>query len=363
MFQTNAKTILKLPPMLGFIGLGILIFCLTFVISLQIPAAADYWYAFEPSVQRLLTGANLYDSSRADLFYPPWLIWALAPGGYLPDMADLALLRAVSVCIIVYALVYVVGQLRLEGYRRLWAFALSLLNFHQVDLLLRGQIDALGLLGVILVLQRRHWLLTGAGYVLMSTKPPNLAILALILLWLESRETGWRESLKSLLVPFGVFILSLFLHGFWFLTLISNLQTNTPYEEWRTTIWRALAVLGIPGWLVLMVCIGFVVGGGLLWRYARSKIEQVALALSLIFVVTFYAVSYHYIALLVFIIPVLLRYNWWAAFGLYALTYLPILRLFVGISNSWLDWFFPVAGFGLLAFVLLKRKRHNAKTL
>lgn len=163
-----------------------LLLVVSFGLFLPVENGVDYVLTYRLITQSWLEGrTNLYDLASTGLYNPPWLVWLVAPFVDWPVEYSLALLRAVTLVIIVYGLIQVTSIY--SGYARLWAIVAGLINLHNFDLLFRGQIDAFALLGTLLAIAKRHWFLTGLGYVLMTIKPPNFLPIILFLLWLEFR--------------------------------------------------------------------------------------------------------------------------------------------------------------------------------
>lgn len=82
-----------------------------------------------------------------------------------------------------------------------------------------------------------------------------------------------------------------------------------------------------------------------LWPQNSEFDKRFCLLFALTFVVTFYALSYHYSVLLVLVFPHIIVWRKWVGGLLYALTFLPFLRLFVGVEQAYLDVIFVIALF------------------
>ncbi len=333
-----------------------LVFGLVLLISPLYGTGADYVYAYRAEVNLWLQGGQLY-ALQGPLFHnPPWLAWLLLPFVMLPTYSGLALLKAISFVVLVYALDS--RTQGLPGYTRLFTIVLGLINLIVFDLMNRGQIDVLALSGALLcLLPGRSPIIKGAGYLLLTLKPPNTLPLALYFFMLEVRNTSWLIAFKGLILPAGALVISFVLHGWWIGQLWVFLQTSPPYDTWRTTIWRATEMLQLNWVWPVVFSLAVIIGSFRLWRYARSTAEQMALIITSTFMITPYALSYHYIFILVFVFYLIIEWKMWVGIGLYSLTFLPVIRVLTGPEHSYIDLIFVIATYISLAIRLLESNR------
>ncbi len=304
----------------------------------------DYFDIFRRVTKVWLEGrSNLYDSLTRDYYNPPWLVWLLAPTLAFDGQTGLALLRAVTVVIIIYGLASLTPVR--AGWGRLWAIVLGLLNLHQFDLIYRGEIDGLVLLGLVLAIRFRNWYMLGIAYTLMAMKPPNTIPLLLFFLIIEWRDKKLLEAAKGLIIPVAVFLASLLLHGWWPPRLLESYSAKAPQEAWKTTIWRAAEMLNIPVIIPVALTLVVLAGAVWLWKYTGNREDQIALILTTTFLVTPYALSYHYVLLLVVVFPWLVCWKLWVGVLIYLLTYLPLVRVFIGRERAYIDVIFVAALF------------------
>jgi Glycosyltransferase family 87 len=337
-----------------------IIYLSVFVISLLgfyylVIDGVDYYFTYYSITQNWLGGRSiLFDEMSRGLFNPPWLIWLTTPFVLLPYQFGLSVLRAVTMVVLVYGIMTLTEQIK--GYPRLLALAFGIFNFHILDLIVRGQIDAFAVLGAVLGLRSKNWVTMGLAITLLAVKPPNTIPLIIYFLIITRRESGLVESLKSLIIPAGVFLLSIFMHGFWFLRWLDNYKSLEPFDTWKVTIWRAAEVLKLPVFVPILFVLIVLAVAFWLWRFARTKEAQVALIISTTFMVTIYALSYHYILIFAIIFPLLVSWRWWIGVLLYLLTFLPLVRLYTGANHSYIDLLFVTAVFISTAFWLVKAK-------
>lgn len=156
------------------------------------PVGADWYYTFRPVAREFAAGeTRLYDSAEYGYFNMPWLMLVLVPLALLPVRVGQAVLTLLS-------LTLVLASLRTFT-QSVWVTALAVCTPFVVDLVLRGQVDALVLAGVVLTLRglelHRPWWVAG-GLWLMSVKPPNV-LLVFVLAALVLRTWPWREQVQA----------------------------------------------------------------------------------------------------------------------------------------------------------------------
>lgn len=337
----------------GYCVISLLIFFLAVVFG----SGADYIYHYRPHVSLWLDGqAQFYVSQLPGFYNPPWLVWLLTPLMLFPPDGGLALLQLITAFSLVFALDTVTRNL--AGYTKLFSMIFGLVNFIVFDLLNRGQIDAFPLLGALICLSaRRTWVTSGLGYTLLSLKPPNTLPLIIYFFVRDWLTKSFKEAAKGLIIPVGVLALSFGLHGWWPGPLLTLITGSPPYDTWRTTIWRAADVLQLNLVVPVVFCLVVLGAAVWLWRYAQTQTKQVALIVLTTFLVTPYALSYHYILVLALVMPFLMAWKLWVGIGLYLLTFLPIVRLFIGVQHSYLDLLFILAGFVAMSFWLVSTRQ------
>ncbi len=331
------------------------LFCLAVMAFYYLGNGVDYYFIYQPYARLWLEGkSNLYDELTRSLYNPPWLIWLISPLAVLPFEIGLALLRAFTLVVVVYALFSLTPAK--EGYARLWAFILGLVNLHLFDLIFRGQIDAIALLGLLLALQGKSWATKGIAYTLLAIKPPNTIPLIIYFFWLEWKEQGFRAAAKTLAIPAAVLAASLLLHGLWPLRWLESYRATSPMEAWKTTLWRTTDMLNLNPIIAAALALAAIALAVWLWKYTDNREEQIALIIITTFVATPYALSYHYVFVLVAVFPILMCWKLRVGIALYVLTFLPVIRLFIGPEQSYIDISFVLATFVAFAFYLVRKK-------
>lgn len=160
------------------------------------PMTGDWRVTFYPAGQYWLSP---YDNSR-HFVYPPWLALILAPFALFSVTIARALFATVSVTILGYAVRALGGGLT--------AFLLALFSPVVLTILVRGEMDALPVLGLIFVLGEKYSS-QFLGLILLALKPQTLAGAAVVA-WLHSTHK-WR-----LMAAFALFLLaSLLVYGWW----------------------------------------------------------------------------------------------------------------------------------------------------
>ncbi len=217
------------------------------------PVGADWFYTFRPVARDFAAGnTQLYDNTEYGYFNMPWLMVVLVPLALLPVRVGQALLTLISLSLVLVSL---------RAFTRSIAVtALAVCTPFVVDLVLRGQVDALVLAGVVLTLhgleQRRSWVLAG-GLWLMSVKPPNV-LLVFALAGLVLLRWTWRERLQAVSLLGVSFVISLPFCGFdWPARYLGYYQDKSVYTGFSVSLWARPEV-----WL-LASAVGF------LWWWGR----------------------------------------------------------------------------------------------
>jgi hypothetical protein len=203
-------------------------------------------------------------------------------------------------------------------------------------------------LAYLAVRHHRPWLLSVA-MILVSTKPVNVALPLLVVLW-PVRHWSARDHGKWLAMPVLAILTSFPLFGWdWPIRWWANFQASPPPEAWRSTLWRGLGMLNLSPWLGVA---GLLLASYyLVWQARRLKANRslVAVAQAVNLAITPYALASHYVLIQAVSLPeILTRSRAWAL-ALWALTFLPLLRLRMAPTYWWLDILFPLAAWAMLA--------------
>ncbi|MBN9386993.1 MAG: hypothetical protein J0I20_02980 [Chloroflexi bacterium] len=311
-----------------------------FILALLLGAGADYFFTYHSHLVYWLSGhSQVYVTDPDGLYNPPWLLWLLTPFTFLPQAWELPLFQLALAFSMVAILDLITANL--SGYTKLLSMLLGLVNFIVFDLVNRGQIDTLPLFGAVLFLVgRQHWLKAGLGYTLLAIKPPNTLPLMAFFFVRDWTTKSPREALKGLIIPTEVLALSFLIHGWWPVYLYQAALQKPPYDTWRTTIWRAADVLQLGPVIPSIFCLVVLGATGWFWRYADNQTKKIALLVPATFLVTPYALSYHYVLVLALVLPSLLAWKKWVGVGLYLLTFLPVVRIFLGTEHAYIDILF-----------------------
>ncbi len=328
------------------IGALILMSCLFYAV---LPVGVDFYYQFWPIPRAwLLEGTPVYSFAGTGFFNPPWAVLLLLPFSLLPIRWGMVVLTLFSVGVLLLAL-RTFARRKVQGALLLF---LALCNLHTFDLLQRGQIDTFPLLGLTLaflaVRHHRPWLLSVA-LVVVSTKPVNVALPLLVVLW-PVRHWSARDHAKWLAIPVLTILASFPLFGRdWPARWWANYQALPPSEAWQSTLWRGLQVFNLSLWLgiagiLLASCF-------LVWEARRLTTSRslVAVAQAVNLAITPYALASHYTLIQAVSLPEILARSRPLALALWALTFLPLLRLQMPPTYWWLDILFPLTAWAMLA--------------
>jgi len=323
-----------------WLALGV-VAALVVVMARFLPPGPDFQFTHRPVALRFIRGeTQLFDGPSIGFYNAPWSLAVIAPLTLFSEAVGQAVLNTVSLLGMVLAIHALREPVRLPAVFVLLALA----NLHTVDLLLRGNVDALMLAGVGLCwmgFERRNPWLLAPGLWLMSIKPVNVALAGLLFLF-AMRSWPWRDWLKALSLLLVSFAASLVLNGpDWPVRYFVSLRQSPPYTFLLATVWRGAEALHVPAALVAVLC-GLAVAG---WGYAvwRLGLTQLTLHLALAtnLVVSPYSLGYHYILL----IPAFLyvaRRSWPLALLAYAATWTPLIRLRYGFDVTWIDVIYPL---------------------
>jgi hypothetical protein len=284
---------------------------------------------------------RLYDDPALQFFYAPWALLITVPLSWLPDQVAQAALNTCSLFGI-WGATQVVARPASP-----LDMLPALVNPYAVAVLLLGQWDALVLAGVGLgwyaAVQRKPWLL-GLALLLASTKPTNVWLPLLLLVWLV-RRWPWQQAAQALVLPLLAVAGSFLAAGWdWPLRYVQYIR-STPPLGFNVALWptdHALAQAALAGvallWLLSLLREG--IGA-----------PHLALALAGNLLLSPFVVPYH----LVMVGPTLVevaRRCWWAAALLWLLALLTFVA-FVGRWQPYLALLYPLFVFGTLALLLL----------
>ena len=304
------------------------------------PTGSDWFYVFYPTARSWLAGeTHLYDAGASQGFYlMPWGILVLAPLAAIGLRWGQAVLAMLTLCSLVLAVFATDAKVKP------WIVLLAVANLHTFDALIRGNVDALPLLGLALGwlgLQKRKPFVLGVGLWLLAIKPINVALPVLVLLYGMRRWTK-REIIKALLPMSATFILSFAVCGLdWPVRYTAMMKANPPLIYLQTSLWRALVAVGLPRWCAHLVAVPAC--GLALWQLWRHGVTLpiLALAITTNLLFTPYALGSHYVLLA---IPFVILASCYKVTVLtWLLTFTPLLRLRFGFDIACLDVCYPLA--------------------
>ena len=323
------------------LGLAVaIVAALVIVMARSWPLGPDYYYTYFSATQAWLRGATrLYDHGFHNFYNAPWTLVLLVPLVWLPLPWGGAVLNVLSLV----ALAFAAHPFRKEGQISVLFVVLAVANLHTFDLLIRGQVDALGLAGVaigwIAFRREQPWLMS-TGFWLMSLKPNNL-LLAGVLFLIAMRRWPLLDWIRALSLPVVSLGISFALFGLdWPVRYVKNF--SIPCEpcyasEWIVTLWRAAGALHIPAMLVVFLCaLALLAFAYAVWKVGLTW-TTLSLALATNLAVTPYGLGYHYVLLIPAFLFVASRSRPLAVVA-YALTWTPLLRLRWGFAVTWVDF-------------------------
>ena len=304
------------------------------------PTGADWYFTFYSTARAWIAGeTRLYDATSAGFYLMPWSMFILAPLALLPVTWGQAVLSVVTTLEALLLATLAVSEKR----PTLLVIILAMANLHTFDVLIRGNVDALPVLGLTLGwlgLQKRKPFLLGVGLWLLAVKPVNVILPALVLLW-GMRQWTKREVVRTLLPLAVTFLLSFAVFGLdWPIRYVMMWQANPPLIYLQTSLWRAIKAVRLPRLIVYLLAIPACILA--LWQVGRRGATPATLALAattnLLF--TPYALGSHYVLLAV---PFVILANWRRPVMLtWLLTLTPLLRLHFGFDIAWIDVGYPL---------------------
>lgn len=304
------------------------------------PWGADYYFHFYPLAEQWLDGQfTMYDGSGIRLFYPPWSLFVIIPIGLLPIEIAHGFLLASTLVLIIISIRLLQGVYSIPIY----VVFLSLVNLHSFDLYIRGQIDAIILLGIAMgfwAIQHRKPMFLSIGFCLIVMKPP-LNVLLIILMYLISiRKWSRRELLIVFSAPlFMVLISSILVGPRWPIDFINNV--DAPIDYLSISIWEGATWLGIPQWIIVITAIlsiWYILR--LTWKKGITT-RSLSIGLATTFVFTLYANGDHYVLLIPAFIFVI-ENNLFLGLLAYFFTWTPLLRLQWGPDAGSIDILYPI---------------------
>lgn len=324
-----------------------------------LPTGADWHFTFYPATKAWLGGQPIYSAPAYGLFHAPWTVLWLTPLVWLGERAGEAALVLITILGIIAGWRYFARPL--VGLARPISLALCLVNLHIFDLIIRGQVDVLCIFGLVLLyigLKRDHASLVAAGW-LMSIRPTEVALLLIFSLWWVYKHGYLWPALR--LTGVGI-IASLLIFGpTWPIRYYIAIRfLNPPMTSWLTTLWHAADTLHLSIlWPTLIALLVAVTTLWVVWRYRPDLQMATAFLVAGSLIAMPYVLSYHYVALLIVAIPLLLKWRIWLALPLYALTLTPLLRIPLGVEFSWVDMCLPLTIWSLLLYRIWSERRTN----
>lgn len=344
---------------LAAIGLG-------WLVSGAPGSGTDYYFTFRPTALHWLDGSTrLFDAVSTGFYDPPWTIVPISLFAVLPYQIGLVLLLAVSLLIIGGA-VFVFSS---ANQARPIALAFALFNLHMFDLLFRGQLSSFEVAGIALswvaYRKKNPWLM-GLAYFTLMLIPPNTIPIAVYMVWITRRDWSRKAWATSFIIPIGVVLASLIFFGWWPSRWLANNGAVPQQIFFLTTIWRMAGQLGLPIIIPIGITAGAIALAVWAWRRAGSRggqesdLARLMLLIAVTLMITPYSLGYRLVPLLACVMPYLARWRRDVLIGLYALTFLPLARIFVGRDNSWIDILFVAAVFLATALYVGKSRTETA---
>jgi len=319
---------------LGFLALTVLA-CFSLL------PVSDYSFYVTATREWLSGSAQLYENPSSGFFYAPWALTLTVPLSFLPDQLAQAVLNVLS-------LVGVCGATWvLAKPNSPWEMVPAVANPFTASVFLLGQWDALVLAGIGLgwhgAAQRRPFTL-GAGLVLAATKPTNVWLPLLLLLWVCIRWPR-RETALTFVLPLVAAAGSFLAAGWdWPLRYVAFVGANPPLAYnvslWDTPFAPVQAVIAVGGlaWL--------------LWLMRRGiKRYHIGLALAVNPLVSPYLSPYHFVTLAPALVEVFRRRRWMGA-GLWVLSLATFLAFVRG--NTHPSMLYPIFLVATLALILTR---------
>lgn len=341
----------------------LLVLCAVFVLFGEYwPLGDDYFFTFREVTESFLQGeTRFYDSNSVGFYNAPWTILVILPTVFLSLQYGEALLIIASLLGMLVS-VSAVSKKNNDKFTLL-IIALAIVNLYLFDLLTRGNIDGLLVLGIGLGwfgVERKNPILLGIGLWLLSIKPLNVVLPTLVFMkaiWHWPRS----DKLKTLAPLTATFLISFPIFGFdWPSRYIKAFQEKPPMINPQITLWRLPEPLGFQQelalWLFILVVIAF---GAALIKTRSVDRRTLALALSMNLVFSPYVLGSHYVLLIPVFVILAQEKKWMLAIWL--LNFIPLTILILRAGIYWPNILYPMSmmfGSGYLVF-----KNFQAKSL
>ena len=333
-----------------------------FVMARYWPPGPDYYFTFRPVTKSFFSGeTQLYDSNSTGYFNAPWGILLIAPTLLLPPnygQAVMTITTLVGLLFSIHAINSIQGERRIS----ILALVLAITNLHTFDLLIRGNIDGFILIGLALgwisVKQRKPFLL-GIGLWLLSVKPPNIILAAIVMIW-YTREWSRKDKLISIAPVCLTFLLSLYFFApDWPIRYLRFIVLNPQLNYLQTSLWRAFDFFGlnlqISFWITLAAFVTFILI--IVWSNSAQGNRLLSLAITTNLAFSAYSLGSHFVLLAPVYVLITSHNRWFLASWLLTLT--PLLRLVWGFEVAWIDLAYP---FTLMIGILLLMLQEPVRT-
>jgi hypothetical protein len=332
--------------------LGLSVIALIVVMANVWPLGADWLYIYHPVADKWVHGrTELYDQTARGYYNAPWAVLFLAPLTLLSLKTGQAILNVASI-------LGLVGSI--HAYRQVrpvptYAVVLALTSPHVFDLLIRGQIDGVLLVGAVLgwwAIRQQRPLGLALAFCLLAIKPLNV-ILVMLLFLSGIRRWSRRDWLKVFSLPALAMLVSVFIAGWdWPLRYVDFARANPLTDLRSITFWRSAPQLGLPTWPFAIL--GVFAVAAFLWQAWHLGVNDWTLNLSLAtnLVFSFYANGYHYVLLIPSFLFVSTK-SWVLTLIAYALTWTPLFRIHDD-QIVYRDYAYPI-----LLLILLWMFRHR----
>lgn len=307
-----------------------------FAISLMTPIVGDYFSFARPTTLAFLRGeSNLYDSQSPYFYNAPWTLALWIPFvGFPYTIGQMAHELLYILCVLV-SIALVRKNVPKAG------ILFVIFNIPCFILIVAAGTDALLLLGVVLgyvALSRKNSGLLAVSFFVMATKPQNVVLVVLLLLYASH---DW----KATLLPIGAAVVSgLFIGLDWPLRYVDHLQIQPPLADPRIELWQALPPVPLATLALLAIL-------ALAYLVRREGFNEWTFGLALVtnLVFSVYVLWVHFIVL----IPVLLflaRRDWRLALIPWLVSWL---LPFTPRGAPWFGMIYPLSVFVVLWLVVL----------
>jgi hypothetical protein len=318
----------------------------------------DWHNSFYPFTVTWWQGQAVYAPPYYGVFNPPWLALLLTPMMWMGEKGGQAALALLTV-----AGTFGAWRLFSRGYSGMVlpvSLAIALCNLHMFDLLYRGQLDVFVLIGIMFLyvaLLRKNALWFAVG-VLLQMRPTGNVLLLLYAAWVAYRD-GYLWRALALVIGGGVASLVVFGPD-WPLRYYQTIRFDAPPQPgpWLVTLWTTARYLGIPEiWANVAAALVVTTTGFVIWRYRPSLRVVFALLPAASLLIVPYALSYHYLVMLVTAPILLMHWHRWLAVPIYLLTLTALLRLTYGLEIAWVDISLPLFIWSLLIVNIVRESR------